>query len=36
MHIRIVVLTTLDTYYYKQNILGNLDYKKLDIIASIV
>ena len=33
---RIVVLTTLDTYYYSTYILGNLGYKKLDIIASIV
>jgi hypothetical protein len=33
---RIVVLTTLDTCYYSINILGNLGYKKLDMIASIV
>jgi hypothetical protein len=32
----IVVLTTLKTYYYNLNIIGNLYYKKLDIIASIV
>ena len=33
---RIVVLTTLDIFYYSENALGNSCYKKLDVIASIV
>ena len=33
---KIVLLTTLDKYYYSTNILGNLYYEKLDKISSIV